>query len=382
LKMHLDNHQLRILYDRAASPELLAEYERHTAACEACTARLAGLAAQTQWVSEAVNAAPPQPIKTDSAWNTFEARIHEEKNTMQARKPGWNLRPVFLTLVALGILSLFAVPSVRAAAVEFLGLFRVQQIEVVEFNPANLPADLEGRMDGFQQVVLDQLSVSEVPDPVVVSDAAEASEKVGFSVRLPELEASLPQTLTYQGGATATSIIDIALWQSLFDGLELADVALPASIDGETVTMTLPGSVTLLAGPCEVDMESMEQHRQPAGLNPCTVFVQMESPVFEGPAELPVAELGTAFLQFFGLTAEEAAEVSERMDWTTTLILPVPQDADYEEVNVDGVVGTLFTNDEYRETSYSLFWIKDGILYVLSGYGDRAEILALANSLR
>ena len=51
-----------------------------------------------------------------------------------------SLRPLWAGLAVLVVLAgLLFIPQVRATAENFLGLFRVQNIQVLQFNPANLP---------------------------------------------------------------------------------------------------------------------------------------------------------------------------------------------------------------------------------------------------
>jgi hypothetical protein len=112
--------------------------------------------------------------------------------------------------------------------------------------------------------------------------------------------------------------------------------------------------------------------------------MQMPSPVIEAPPGIDIAQLGEAFLQVMGLSPEEAAQFSQTVDWTTTLVVPIPRyGMAYEEVSVDGVEGILILQDEkVRDENYVLIWVKEGVLYTLTGPGDEAEALRIANSLR
>jgi hypothetical protein len=108
----------------------------------------------------------------------------------------------------------------------------------------------------------------------------------------------------------------------------------------------------------------------------------MVSPTISAPPELDVAQIGSSFLQLIGMSPEEAALFSETVDWTTTLLIPIPRHSTtYQEVTVDGVDATLILQKDYVP-KYMLLWIKDDIVYALSGPGNKSTALGIANSLK
>ncbi|MFQ5616223.1 MAG: DUF4367 domain-containing protein, partial [Anaerolineales bacterium] len=290
------------------------------------------------------------------------------------------MRPALIAITLVLVLTAsLAIPSVRAAAVNFLGLFRVQQIEVVEFNPANLPPDMERGMTDIERVLSEDLVISDRGEPVEVSDAAEASELAGFPVVLPK-GVKGEKRITYQLAVQASFEVNLELWNGLLADIGRSDIELPKALDGQTITFDLPNSVTFAAGTCALDVEEAQgilYHQRT-----CTMLIQMPSPTIDAPPGLPIDQVGEAFLQIFGMSPEEAARFSERVDWATTLVIPVPQGAEYADVTVNGVPGTLFERAYGENGEYTLMWIKNGIFYALSGEGDARDALELANSLK
>ena len=68
-------------------------------------------------------------------------------------------------------------------------------------------------------------------------------------------------------------------------------------------------------------------------------------------------------------------------------MVPLPSSGvDYQDVNVDGVNGTIVQNQgNGARKSYDMLWIKDGVVYALHGQGADATIargLQVANSLK
>jgi hypothetical protein len=101
------------------------------------------------------------------------------------------------------------------------------------------------------------------------------------------------------------------------------------------------------------------------------------------PANLDVEALARIGLEFTGMSPEEAAELTSTVDWTSTLLLPIPQNAaTHEQVSVDGVTGTLIQQYPEPDSEFLLVWVKDGIIYAISGLGiNSQQAIEMANAL-
>ena len=84
------------------------------------------------------------------------------------------------------------------------------------------------------------------------------------------------------------------------------------------------------------------------------------------------------------MSAADAHQYSQSVDWTSTLVIPFPRNAGtYQQVSVDGVTGTLISREGRGSGGqYSLIWVKNGILYGLTGNGTSAQALTLAQSIQ
>lgn len=83
------------------------------------------------------------------------------------------------------------------------------------------------------------------------------------------------------------------------------------------------------------------------------------------------------------MSPEEAAELTSTVDWTSTLLVPIPRNAaTHEQVSVDGVTGTLIERTG-EGPQFALLWVKDGIIYAISGLGANSQqAVEMANSLQ
>jgi hypothetical protein len=111
--------------------------------------------------------------------------------------------------------------------------------------------------------------------------------------------------------------------------------------------------------------------------------MQLPSPVVTTPDNLEIDRYAAEMMVLSGMSEEEAALLSQRIDWETTLVVPVPiQEASYQFVQVDGVDATLIQEtSQDAEQQYILMWVKDGMVYAISGVGDPNPAMDLANSL-
>ena len=69
----------------------------------------------------------------------------------------------------------------------------------------------------------------------------------------------------------------------------------------------------------------------------CIRLMQVPSPEVTAPDGLDLVQLARIGLQFVGVEPEEAEHIANRIDWATTLVIPVPhQQVQSEDVVVDG----------------------------------------------
>ena len=383
--MHLTPTQLQTYFDGEMREPDRERTTAHLHTCPDCQTALRQIETRANRVGALLSHLEPTPassVPASRAYAQFQKLTQKEpkmspiSSTLQ-KLFSPKFRPALATGLIIALLALsLTVPSIRAAAIDFLGLFRVQQIEVVEFNPANLPQNF----NGVDLALENQFTIEESGDPIEVADAAEATALAGFPVLLPS--ALTGQTrLTVQPETTASLTVDLALWQGLLDDMGRTDIRIPTELDGQTITFHADKSVTLAAGTCLLEKEAFEQ--VPYGQRSCTLFVQIPSPTIDAPPTLPIQEIGQAALELLGMSAEEAAEFSASIDWATTLVIPVPTGSNHREVTVQGVTGTIFFNRyDSGRVEYTLIWVKDGLVYSLTGPGSMTDALDLANSLK
>jgi hypothetical protein len=393
MKNHLNNGELRAALDG----ELDSDKLKHLESCSQCQSRQKGLEAQIRPTVERLRflSSPTQDagLSTSSAWKKFNNEILTQKETSMFRKLFTYPLVKYGLSAALVVALILAFPTTRALASELLNLFRVQHVTVV-------PVDFTGmeQLDGavgnnISQLISDSVTMQKEPsDPINVVTTDEASQLAGFNVRAPE--GQTPSRISVMSGASFTFTIDRAKAQALLDEAGRNDLVLPEEVDGADVSVNIPSSVSIAFGTCpepsndseaEREMERESEQSGSPGRNyaGCIILAQIPSPEVSAPASLDIDRLAQIGLEFTGMTAEEAAEFTSTVDWTSTLVVPIPKNAaSNRQVTVDGVTGTLIERPSDDDPQFALFWVKDGIIYTIGGLGSNSQrALEIANSL-
>jgi len=160
-------------------------------------------------------------------------------------------------------------------------------------------------------------------------------------------------------------------------------------VDGATISVSVPKAVTAAYGNCPqpTSRDAAEANTRKVtfgAFGNCTLLAQLPSPTVDTPPDLNISQLAEIGLQFTGMSAADAHQLSQSVDWTSTLVIPFPSNAGtYAQVSVDGVTGTLISRTGRGPGGqYSLIWVKSGILYGLTGNGTSEQALALAQSIQ
>ncbi len=388
MKKHLDDGQLRASLDG----QLAETEQQHVNSCLACQHRLEQIRLQIQPASEhlaflaSAEKAPLLPPR--SALQNFYHRNEARKENMMFRKlfSSTSFRIGLAIVLILAIV--LTIPATRAFADQLLSLFRIQQVVVVPVDYSGMEQLLGNSALGtqFSQLLSSSVTSEQNPGaPVSVADAAQASQQAGFDVRLPE--GMSPASIYVENKSAFSFKVDRAKAQDLLNEAGRSDLVLPTSIDGATVSITIPAGVSASYGTCPqpstsdngANLNGSVGRRYPN----CVMLVEMPSPTVSAPPDVNIAQLAQIGLEFTGMTSDQAAAFTQSVDWTSTLVVPIPKNAaTYQQVTVDGVSGTLIQRPADDAPQYVLMWVKNGIIYAISSLGSNSQqAILMANSL-
>jgi hypothetical protein len=386
MSKHLTDGELRAALDG----ELETAQLRHLENCAECLARQRQVRVQTGHVAHRLAFLAPknEPVPSaHKAWNRFSQSKLTFKETSMFKK--WFSFPLvrFGAAAVLILALVMAFPQTRALADELLNLFRVQQVAVipVDFTGMKQLTGNDALGKQISQLISSSIDMTQKPgEPTLASDAAQASQLAGFSVRLPE--GKTPSQIYVTGAAAFTATIDRAKAQALIDEAGRNDLVLPDTIDGAEISVGIPASANIGFGTCPkpVEDDALDHDGTPGRRFPdCIMLAEIPSPTVQAPAGVDVAQLAQIGLQFTGMSREDAAAYTQTIDWASTLVVPIPKNAaTYQQVSVDGVTGTLIQRPADDAPQFALLWVKDGIVYSISGLGSNSQqAIDLANSL-
>ncbi len=376
--MRHEHDRLPAYRDDELTPAERRAVAEHLAGCPACRDELAARQRQSQAVAaRLLTLEPPRVPSAEQALARFRAETLAARPALLDTLRRYfamllteKQRPLAIGLTALVCLAiLFSFAPVRDAAADFLGLFRVRKFAVIPLDP-----EQTGRLE----TLLKQADTGAFGEPQITrpagpewaaTDASQASTLASYTVRTPgRLPAgTVLEKLTVQRGPAMHYEIDRAV-------LEVALRAAGARTDGLPQTEKLAFDV-------DVASTVMQIYRVGQGR---LELAQVPSPAIDLPEGInPVALAETAFL-FLGMPADDARRLAVTIDWTSTLVIPLPsQAAQAREVSVDGVTGLLLEEIDSSYKNNALLWERDGILYFLNGSSiDQKLLLDVADSLR
>ena len=386
MNVHLNDGQLRAALDG----ELSAARLSHLAGCTECRARQARLETQAASAERKLAFLAPGENETGpsvaSAMKNFRNLRLTQKEIPVLKKLFASSAVRYAVLAALALTLIIAIPATRALADQVLNLFRVQQVTVVPVDFTGLQELTGNGALGKQisELVSDSTTMTEKPgEPVIATDAADASQKAGFTVRLPQNVTA--SRLSVQNEAAFDFTVDRTKAQAVLDEAGRSDLVLPQEIDGSVISVKVPASVRADYGTCPDPTASESYGNGSPGRKyaDCTILAEIPSPTVNAPANVDVAQLAQMGLEFTGMTADQAKAFTDSVDWTSTLVVPIPKNAaTYEQVQVDGVTGTLIQRPADDAPQFVLMWVKEGIVYSIGGLGSNSQqAIDMANSL-
>jgi hypothetical protein len=301
-------------------------------------------------------------------------------------------RPLLSGLaVACAIVLLLSFAPGRSWAQKILAMLRVQKVAVVPVDVSALTAGnhTNARENLIAQFISDNVVVTLDPGkPSPAPDPGAAGAMAGFTVRTLD-ELGSPQRILVSGEGAFHMTLDRDRMQAVLDQAGRSDIQVPAAVDGSTVAVHIPKLVHSVYGNCP-EKGDHPPTREPGGpvsdLAPgnCIHFIQVPSPIVSVPPSLNLSALAEAGLQVAGMSPAEAQAFCRTVDWSSTLVIPIPErESSYRTVTVDGVNGTLIEAAPHGNFAgrYTLIWVKHGIIYSLGGNGTASRALAAVQSL-
>jgi hypothetical protein len=377
-----DEGRLRAYLDNELSPAERQAVEATLAASPQARQQLASLQAQAAQAQAALDTAAAHP-DPQAAWNRVHAAIaandaavapDNQRREMMKHIPTWlgAHRALAASLaVIVVLLGLLALPPVRALADQMLQVFRVQEVVFVPISDERI-AELENLdFDEATLFVGEPEMTQEMGEPTTVESPDAAAAVVGYPIATPAYvpdSVTLAEVLVSEPG-TVSAQINAEAAQQLLDLLNITDVTIPPELGEQPITVDIPATAVLHY---EGDERSI-------------VLAQGNSPDVTLPENVDLQQLGQALLRLLGMEQQQAATLSQQIDWSSTLVVPMREDIEtLQQVDINGANGLLVWGQRSEEgTHWQLYWQQGEQFYVLhgTGYLSAEEIVAIATSV-
>jgi hypothetical protein len=295
-------------------------------------------------------------------------------------------------LAAAGVmlaLALVLSPSARVMAQDFLNLFRVKRFAAITVDQARMTELAQNKVD-IQSLISSNTEILKDPgQPVTVDTPQAAAQLAGLTVRTPS---SVPlgyrlSKIYVQGAGSVRFKADTARLQALIETLGVTDVQIPAQLNGQTVTVDKPPVVVL--------NYALTMNGQVPTRTNHLIIMQAHNPQISLPDGVNMAQLGEIALRVTGMSADEAHRFAQSIDWSSTMLVPVPATASsFREVSVHDVTGLLITtsdtsgvpgtvkNSDTDSSGSILLWAEGDMVYAITGNSNNVQLVDLANSMQ
>ncbi len=304
-------------------------------------------------------------------------RLDDEESDRAPIRARW--RPLLIGATAVASLALlFSFPGMRATAQDFLDMFRVKRFVAVPVDPERVAQLREGKI-GIANLLGNGIEELSRPSaPMVVRSVAEASAAAAMPVMVPTYVFNTDDApaITVEPEHTGRIVADAQRLRNVLDTFGIDDVEVPPGLDGATITVHVPTAVSM---------------RYTRGQSWVATFTQARSPQVDLPAGLSLADLGQIGLRLSGMSASEARDFARKIDWHSTLLVPVPANAgSFQEIEIRGTTGLLVALERSTGSGSAsgdsprslLLWSEGGMIYALASTLHPVDAVEMANSLR
>ena len=365
---HLHDGTLRRMVD---DPDAIAAPDReHFAGCAECKSRFDEMSADASR-AEALLATPASEFDASAAYRRL---------TAQPAKPRFGLRLPILRPASRGMVMALALVVLVAvgvtASVNVAQIFQPQQVQAVPVSVADLQSlpDLSTYGD---------FKWTKQPQPQLGITKAQAEQVAGFSAPSPgTLPANVAtDNITYAAvpEATATFTFSAAKAEAAAAAQGKTLPAMPAGMDGSTLTMNMGPAILVLYGELSTGTTTGTTPDASQIKLPSLVIAESKAPSVSSTG-VSAKQLEDYLLAQPGISPGLAADIKAVGDPTKTLPVPVPVGyATSSQVTVQGVPGVALGDN--TGIGAAVIWIKGGNVFFVGGSLKQDAALSIGNNL-
>ena len=297
-----------------------------------------------------------------------------------------------LLVGSLVIVAAIGLPAGRDLLGRFFHSLRMQRVQAVNVN-------LSAFTDPNANPALHQMVAQMISDDVVVAaneadqpaaTAAAAAQLSGFGVSVLSDSKDAPRFVVL-GRHAFNMTLNRARLQSVFNQAGHPEISVPPALEGAPVRVEIPRSLEIQYGKCPTPASATQAlANNISGPTPssteysdCVRLREGPNPIVSVPQGVDFEKLAEIGLEVAGMSTSQAREFLGTVNWQSTLVMAVPRFLrSYEAVKISGAKGTLLSMAGRRGPGYALIWSKEGMGYLLTGFGDSSHAVELAESVK
>lgn len=273
-----------------------------------------------------------------------------------------NYKKIISTVVAACVFgAMLFVPQVQSAIADGLSVFRVQKVESVEVDLAELEKMGRELHSQVGEIDLEQFGNLNIKEQGAIEEIklTEADDKVPFALKYPA-NFDLKQNVQVMGATDADFSLKVNEVNEILKQLGSKSM-LPEALEGENFNIYSTGNVSLTYA---VDGKQV-------------TLTQMQSPQITVPKNVNTNELRDLLIALPVVPEDIKSQLKNVRDIENTLLVPTDKNNKDNVVTIGGTQGVLHSNVHFNE----LIWLEDDVMYSLKTRGD-VDLTAIAKGLK
>jgi hypothetical protein len=236
-------------------------------------------------------------------------------------------------------------------------------------------------------IVSESTTVARDEPDSAMANAAAASRAAGFGVRTLHGRSDTARFFVTGAHRIETRVRREQLGTLLVEA-GFPRAPLPASIDNAPISLVTPRGVRAEFGNCPAPLANTIQAQIQGPPPPstdngnCIVLTETPLAAISVPATLDTSAVMTIALELSGMSPNQSRDFRRLFGWPSAMTIAPPRFMrSYEITSVAGAPAMLMITGGRRGPTYVLAWVRDGIVFMLTGYGSSADAASLAASV-
>ncbi len=365
--MHYDDGTIQAYLDGELGSAEAEKLREHMAECDICKKRCDELKANQGFAEDVLGSFGDIPVRGIS-------KIEKRGGFMSM----WNKYKkgaiAACLVAAIGISMTF--PPVQAAAQSFLQIFRVNKVAAVKVTQQDLNeiqnslANLDGGSSKVDLEKFGYLTANNISSTYEETSMEEARRSVNFDIKevkdLPfKVKTANPSVMKPGSMKFKLNTDEVNKFIKSLGGTTL----LPDELNGKEFTVKLGGQVIIPY------LSNNEEDT--------LTLSEIAAPEIAVPDGVDADAVRKIILQLPFMPQNIRQQLSDIDDWENTLPLPVDENEQTKDININGNPGVLYMSDDGNSVYHDMIWTDNGVIYNLTGnFTNEQEAIKTAQSVR